>query len=110
MISAPVRIDGAASADDRIDSLCSPYQLFHDERLAVAGRIPACRMERCRRDLSDPGAGVLAGGGDRSAAGVFRAADLSRGLGCAAHGMSPADHSRATATATGGSKAVAVAR
>ena len=41
MISALVRIDGAAPPADRIDSLCSPYQLFYDERLTVAGWIRA---------------------------------------------------------------------
>jgi AraC-like DNA-binding protein len=35
-------------------SLRALHQLFHDEGLTVAGWIRGRRLERCRRDLSDP--------------------------------------------------------
>ena len=36
-------------------SVRSLHQLFHDEGLTVAGWIRQRRLERCRRDLADPG-------------------------------------------------------
>lgn len=43
MISALVRIDGAVPAADRIDSRCSPYQLFHDEATGGSTAVAVAR-------------------------------------------------------------------
>ncbi len=74
-------------------SLRSLHQLFHDEGLTVAGWIRRQRLERCRRDLSDP---ALA---DRPVAavaarwGYSSASDFSRAF-RTAHGVPPAEYRR----------------
>jgi AraC-like DNA-binding protein len=74
-------------------SLRSLHQLFHDEGLTVAGWIRQRRLERCRRDLSDP---ALAGRPVAAIAarwGFSSAADFSRAF-RAVHGMPPAEYRR----------------
>jgi AraC-like DNA-binding protein len=48
------RLSPAAIAAAHHISLRALHQLFHDEGLTVAGWIRHQRLERCRRDLSDP--------------------------------------------------------
>src|SRR5437867_3860335 len=107
-MSALVRIDGAVPAADRIDSLRSPHQPFHDAGLTVVGWIRARRMERCPRSLSGPALEPRPVAAIAARWGLSSAADFSRGF-RTAHGMPPADYSRA-AQATGGCTAAAVAR
>jgi AraC-like DNA-binding protein len=83
----------AAVATAHHMSLRSLHQLFHDEGLTVAGWIRARRMERCRRDLSDP---LLESQPVAAIAirwGFSSAADFSRAF-RAAHGMPPAEYRR----------------
>jgi AraC-like DNA-binding protein len=75
-------------------SLRSLHQLFHDEGLAVAGWIRARRMERCRRDLSDPVLESRPVAAIAARWGFSSAADFSRAF-RTAHGMTPAEYRRA---------------
>jgi AraC-like DNA-binding protein len=75
-------------------SLRSVHQLFHDEGLTVAGWIRARRMERCRRDLSDPVLESRPVAAIAARWGFSSAADFSRAF-RAAHGMTPAEYRRA---------------
>ena len=74
-------------------SLRSLHQLFHDEGLTVAGWIRARRMERCRRDLSDPALESRPVAAIAMRWGFSSAADFSRAF-RAAHGMPPAEYRR----------------
>jgi AraC-like DNA-binding protein len=83
----------AAVATAHHISLRSLHQLFHDEGLTVAGWIRQQRLERCRRDLSDPElahrpVAAIAGRWGYSSAG-----DFSRAF-RAAHGLPPAEYRR----------------
>ena len=74
-------------------SLRSLHQLFHDEGLTVAGWTRARRMERCRRDLSDPALESRPVAAIAMRWGFSSAADFSRAF-RAAHGMPPAEYRR----------------
>jgi AraC-like DNA-binding protein len=81
-------------------SLRSLHQLVHDEGLTVAGWIRARRMERCRRDLSDPAMESRPVAAIAARWGFSSAADFSRAF-RAAHGMPPAEYRRSAALAAG---------
>ena len=90
----------AAMAAAHHMSLRSLHQLFHDEGLTVAGWIRARRMERCRRDLSDPAMESRPVAAIAARWGFSSAADFSRAF-RAAHGMPPAEYRRSAALAAG---------
>ena len=72
-------------------SLRSLHQLFHDEGLTVAGWIRRRRLERCRRDLSDPALASRPVSAIAARWGYSSAADFSRAF-RAAHGIPPAEY------------------
>jgi AraC-like DNA-binding protein len=74
-------------------SLRSLHQLFHDEGLTVAGHIRQRRLERCRRDLTDPALASRPVAAIASTWGFTNAADFSRAF-RSAHGMPPAEYRR----------------
>jgi len=74
-------------------SLRSLHQLFHDEGLTVAGWIRQRRLERCRRDLTDPGLAARPVAAIAATWGFASAADFSRAF-RATHGMPPAEYRR----------------
>lgn len=74
-------------------SLRTLHQLFHDEGLTVAGWIRQRRLERCRRDLSDPTLASRPVAAIGARWGFASAGDFSRTF-RAAHGMPPADYRR----------------
>jgi AraC-like DNA-binding protein len=70
-------------------SLRSLHQLFHDEQLTVAGWIRRQRLERCRRDLADPGLASRPVAAIAARWGFASAGDFSRAF-RAEHGLPPA--------------------
>jgi AraC-like DNA-binding protein len=74
-------------------SLRSLQQLFHDDGLTVAGYIRQRRLERCRRDLTDPALASRPVAAIASTWGFTNGADFSRAF-RAAHGMPPAEYRR----------------
>jgi AraC-like DNA-binding protein len=70
-------------------SLRSLHQLFHDEGLTVAGWIRRQRLERCRRDLADPGLASRPVAAIAARWGFASAGDFSRAF-RAEHGLPPA--------------------
>jgi AraC-like DNA-binding protein len=83
---------GAVAAAHHM-SLRSLHQLFHDQGLTVAGYIRHRRLERCRRDLTDPAQASRSVAAIASTWGYTSAADFSRAF-RAAHGMPPAEYRR----------------
>ena len=69
------------------------HQLFHDEGLTVAGWIRGRRLERCRRDLADPGLAARPIAAIAASWGFSGAADFSRAF-RAAHGLPPSEYRR----------------
>jgi AraC-like DNA-binding protein len=69
------------------------HQLFHDEGLTVAGWIRWRRLERCRRDLADPGLASRPIAAIAARWGFSGAADFSRAF-RAAHGLPPSEYRR----------------
>jgi AraC-like DNA-binding protein len=74
-------------------SLRSLHQLFHDHGLTVAGDIRQRRLERCRRDLTDPALASRPVAAIASTWGFTNGADFSRAF-RSAHGMPPAEYRR----------------
>ena len=74
-------------------SLRSLHQLFHDQGLTVAGYIRQRRLERCRRDLTDPALASRPVAAIASTWGFTNGADFSRAF-RSAHGMPPAEYRR----------------
>jgi AraC-like DNA-binding protein len=74
-------------------SLRSLHQLFHDEGLTVAGWIRRRRLERCRRDLTDPALDDRPVAAIAARWGFASAGDFSRSF-RAAHGLPPAEYRR----------------
>ncbi|HEY7487243.1 MAG TPA: helix-turn-helix domain-containing protein [Streptosporangiaceae bacterium] len=74
-------------------SLRSLHQLFHDEGLTVAGWIRGRRLERCRRDLSDPVLGSRPVAAIGAKWGFSSAGDFSRAF-RAVHGLPPSEYRR----------------
>ncbi|MFI5893717.1 helix-turn-helix domain-containing protein [Actinoplanes sp. NPDC051513] len=74
-------------------SLRSLHQLFHDEGLTVAGWIRSRRLERCRRDLTDPSLAAHPVVAIATRWGFASAADFSRAF-RTAHGLPPAEYRR----------------
>jgi AraC-like DNA-binding protein len=74
-------------------SLRSLHQLFHDEGLTVAGWIRSRRLERCRRDLTDPSLAAHPVAAIAARCGFASAADFSRAF-RAAHGLPPGEYRR----------------
>jgi len=72
-------------------SLRSLHQLFHDEGLTVAGWIRQRRLERCRRDLADPGLAHRPVAAIAARWAFSSAADFSRAF-RAAHAMTPSEY------------------
>jgi AraC-like DNA-binding protein len=70
-------------------SLRSLHQLFHDEGLTVAGWTRRQRLERCRRDLADPGLASRPVAAIAARWGFSSAGDFSRAF-RAEHGLPPA--------------------
>jgi transcriptional regulator GlxA family with amidase domain len=70
-------------------SLRSLHQLFHDEGLTVAGWTRRQRLERCRRDLADPGLASRPVAAIAARCGFSSAGDFSRAF-RAEHGLPPA--------------------
>jgi AraC-like DNA-binding protein len=87
------QVSPAAIAAAHHISLRSLHQLFHDEGLTVAGWIRWRRLERCRRDLSDPALASRPIAAIAARWGFSSAADFSRAF-RAAHGMPPAEYRR----------------
>jgi AraC-like DNA-binding protein len=74
-------------------SLRSLHQLFHDEGLTVAGWIRQRRLERCRRDLSDPALAPRPVAAIAARWGFSSPGDFSRAF-RAVHGLPPAEYRR----------------
>jgi AraC-like DNA-binding protein len=74
-------------------SLRSLHQLFHNQGLTVAGYIRQRRLERCRRDLTDPALAARPVAAIAATWGFTSAADFSRAF-RTAHGMPPAEYRR----------------
>ena len=74
-------------------SLRSLQQLFHDEGLTVAGWIRQRRLERCRRDLTDPALAARPVAAIAARWGFASAGDFSRAF-RAVHGLPPAEYRR----------------
>jgi AraC-like DNA-binding protein len=74
-------------------SLRSLHQLFHDEGLTVAGWIRQRRLERCRRDLSDPALAPRPVAAIAARWGFSSPGDFSRAF-RAVHGLPPAQYRR----------------
>jgi AraC-like DNA-binding protein len=72
-------------------SLRSLQQLFHDEGLTVAGWIRQRRLERCRRDLTDPALASRPVAAIAARWGFSSAGDFSRAF-RAVHGLPPAEY------------------
>ena len=72
-------------------SLRSLHQLFHDEGLTVAGWIRQRRLERCRRDLSDPALASRPVAAIAARWGFSSPGDFSRAF-RAVHGLPPAEY------------------
>jgi AraC-like DNA-binding protein len=72
-------------------SLRSLHQLFHDEGLTVAGWIRQRRLDRCRRDLTDPALAARPVAAIAARWGFGSASDFSRAF-RAAHGMRPSEY------------------
>ena len=72
-------------------SLRSLHQLFHDEGLTVAGWIRQRRLERCRRDLSDPALAPRPVAAIAARWGFSSPGDFSRAF-RAVHGLPPAEY------------------
>lgn len=74
-------------------SLRALHQLFHDQGLTVAGYIRQRRLERCRRDLTDPALASRSVAAIASVWGFPNGADFSRAF-RSAHGMPPSEYRR----------------
>ena len=72
-------------------SLRSLQQLFHDEGLTVAGWIRQRRLERCRRDLTDPALASRPAAAIAARWGFSSAGDFSRAF-RAVYGLPPAEY------------------
>jgi AraC-like DNA-binding protein len=72
-------------------SLRSLHQLFHDEGLTVASWIRQRRLERCRRDLSDPALASRPVAAIAARWGFSSPGDFSRAF-RAVHGLPPAEY------------------
>ncbi|MBO3748756.1 helix-turn-helix domain-containing protein [Streptosporangiaceae bacterium NEAU-GS5] len=83
---------GAVAAAHHI-SLRTLHQLFHDEGLTVAGYIRQRRLERCRRDLSDPALDARPVAAIAAKWGFSSASDFSRAF-RAIHGLPPSEFRR----------------
>jgi len=83
----------AAIASAHHLSLRSLHQLFNGEGLTVAGWTRQRRMDRCRRDLADPGLAARPIAAIAARWGFSSAADFSRAF-RAAHGMPPSEYRR----------------
>ncbi len=84
-------------------SLRSLHQLFHDEGLTVAGWIRQRRLERCRRDLSDPALADRPASDIAARWGFSGAGDFSRAF-RAAHGLPPAEYRRSARVVKGSAR------
>jgi AraC-like DNA-binding protein len=85
------RLSPAAIAAAHHVSLRYLQQLFHDEGLTVAGWIRQRRLERCRRDLSDPALAARPVAAIAAGWGFASANDFSRAF-RAAHGLPPSEY------------------
>jgi AraC-like DNA-binding protein len=83
----------AAIAAAHYISVRTLHQLFHDEGLTVAGWIRQRRLERCRRDLSDPVLAARPVGAIAARWGFASASDFSRAF-RTAHGLPPGEYRR----------------
>ena len=81
-------------------SLRSLHQLFHDEGLTVAGWIRQRRLDRCRRDLTDPALASRPVAAIAARWGFSSAAEFSRTF-RAVHGLPPAQYRRSARVANG---------
>jgi len=90
----------AAVAAAQHMSLRALHQLFHDEGLTVAGWIRRRRLERCRRDLSDPALDSRPVAAIAARWGFSSASDFSRVF-HAAHGLPPAEYRRSARVVQG---------
>jgi len=81
-------------------SLRSLHQLFHDEGLTVAGWTRQQRLERCRRDLSDPALAARPVAAIAARWGFPSAGEFSRAF-RAAHGLPPGEYRMSARTANG---------
>ena len=79
-------------------SLRSLHQLFHDEGLTVAGWIRQRRLDRCRRDLTDPALAARPVAAIAARWGFSSAAEFSRVF-RAVHGLPPAEYRRSARVA-----------
>lgn len=85
------RLSPAVIAAAHHMSLRSLHQLFHDEGLTVAGWIRQRRLERCRRDLSDPALASRPVAAIAARWGFSSPGDFSRAF-RAVHGLPPAEY------------------
>jgi AraC-like DNA-binding protein len=92
------RLTPSAVAAAHHMSLRSLHQLFHDERLTVAGWIRQRRLEQCRRDLADPALAARPVAAIAARWGFPSAADFSRAF-RSVHGMPPAEYRRSALVA-----------
>jgi AraC-like DNA-binding protein len=92
------QLSPAAIAAAHHISLRSLHLLFHEEGLTVAGWIRQRRLERCRRDLSDPALASRPVAAIAARWGFSSAADFSRAF-RAMHGMPPAEYRRSARVA-----------
>lgn len=81
-------------------SLRSLHQLFHDQGVTVAGWIRQRRLERCRRDLSDPELAARPVAAIAARWGYTSAGDFSRAF-RAVHGLPPAEYRMSARSAKG---------
>jgi AraC-like DNA-binding protein len=84
-------------------SLRSLHQLFHEEGLTVAGWIRRRRLERCRRDLSDPALAARPVAAIAARWGFSSASDFSRAF-RAGHGVPPAEYRRSARVVNGSAR------
>ena len=84
-------------------SLRSLHQLFHGEGLTVAGWIRCRRLERCRRDLSDPALAARPVAAIAAKWGFSSASDFSRAF-RAGHGVPPAEYRRSARVVNGSAR------
>ena len=84
-------------------SLRSLHQLFHEEGLTVAGWIRRRRLERCRRDLSDPALAARPVAAIAAKWGFSSASDFSRAF-RAGHGVPPAEYRRSARVVNGSAR------
>jgi AraC-like DNA-binding protein len=87
------QLSPAAIAAAHHISLRALHQLFHDEGLTVAGWIRGRRLERCRRDLSDPGLALRPVAAIAARWGFSSASDFTRVF-RAMHGLPPSQYRR----------------